>query len=166
MVHERRSSVLDLVTGRYLTPRGAEVPVDRIERRDGALFFAVPEADNPRLQTLECWVLPSRRLRVCRWTLAPDATVTDADFDYYVDFCQVESVADRFVMVDDYVDIKVWQGRRLVVDDVDELIAALGAGFIEPREAQVAVETAFEVAVELTGLELSVLTWLKQEGWN
>jgi uncharacterized protein len=166
VVHERRSSVLDLAASRYLTPRGAEVPVDRLERRGEALYFAVPEADNPRLRSLECWVLPKRRLRVCRWELAPHAAPTDADFDYYVDFCQVESTQDRVVMTDDYVDIKVWQGQRLAVDDVDELIAALGAGFVTPAEAQLAVESAFTVAVELTAATFSVPAWLEQAGWT
>jgi len=167
LVHERRTSVLDVAGGRYLTPRGATVPVEKVLRRGGALYFAVPEADNPRLASLECWVLPERGLRVCRWELAPHTVPTDADFDHYIDFCEVEFAADQVVvMLDDYLDIKVWHEQRLEVDDVDELVAALVAGYVEPRRVQFTMESAFTVAVELAEAGFSVLAWLDKEGWS
>ncbi len=164
MIHGPRTSLLDTATGRYRTPRGRVAAIDRFEPRGSVLYFAAPEVDNPRLRSLECWVLPHRSLRVLRWELLDPATATEADFDYYIDFCRIDTFPGRVEMTDDYLDVKVWHGKRLSVADVDELLAAVAAGFIGSDEAQRVIESAFEVAVAVTAAGFLVPEWLAQEG--
>jgi predicted RNA-binding protein associated with RNAse of E/G family len=163
-VHSRRESWLDTRTAIYKSPRGPAVDASEVIERDGIVYFAAPEVTNLRLSSVECWLVPSRALRVCRWTLAD--TPGDRDFDFYIDLCNFNISGPLYTMQDSYLDLKVWSKSKILVDDADELIAAIDAAYIPADQARAAIESAFAVAVEIASTGISVEAWLEQQGWK
>jgi predicted RNA-binding protein associated with RNAse of E/G family len=87
------------------------------------------------------WLLPELGLRVISWIPRPEAQGLE---DYYIDIARISVTGDRFTMIDYYLDIRVWTGRRTEVIDQDEFVQAIAAGHLDATEAEWALTVSYQ----------------------
>ncbi|MBF6329994.1 DUF402 domain-containing protein [Nocardia transvalensis] len=120
-------------------PKGFVRAVERYHVEPWGLYMA-RTADHQEFHYLESWLLPALGLRATVFHFHPGH---GRDQDYYLDigdFGEVEP--GRWKSVDLYLDIVVRTDRDAVLLDIDELLAAHAAGYLDLTAAQRAVATA------------------------
>lgn len=139
-------------------------PVDIYRLHEHGLYWALALPDGPgaKVKYIRAHVLPELGIQVCRfewWRTHPYG-----GYDYYLDIIQAEVAADRWVVRDYYLDLLVWEGKRVIVHDSDEYLAALGAGFMTPDEAEHALITAHTLLNGLGAHGYSLEAYLEAQG--
>ncbi|WP_306359544.1 DUF402 domain-containing protein [Nocardia sp. CC227C] len=122
-----------------IDPKGFVRSVERYHVEPWGLYMA-RTSDHPEFHYIESWLLPKLSLRATVFHFTP-AHLRDQDF--YVDigeFGQVEPT--KWKSVDHYLDLVVRTGREVELLDVDELLAAHAAGYLDLDQAQRAVAIA------------------------
>ncbi|QLY33783.1 DUF402 domain-containing protein [Nocardia huaxiensis] len=142
-------------------PKGFVREVEHYQVEPWGLYMA-RQSDHPEFHYIESWLLPSLSLRVTVFHFTP-ADLRDQD--YYLDigeFAQVDATTWR--SVDHYLDLVVRTGRDVELLDVDELLAAHAAGYLELPQAQRAIETATATIDGLAAHGHSLEAWLAAHG--
>ncbi|MBL1077976.1 DUF402 domain-containing protein [Nocardia sp. 2] len=142
-------------------PKGFVRPVERYQVEPWGLYMA-RHSDHPEFHYIESWLLPTLSLRATVFHFTP-ADLRDQD--YYLDigeFAQVDTVTWR--SVDHYLDLVVRTGREVELLDVDELLAAHAAGYLDPAQAQRAIETATATIDGIAAHGHSFESWLGAQG--
>ncbi|GAB4587294.1 ribonuclease FAU-1 family protein [Nocardia sp. IFM 10818] len=142
-------------------PKGYVRQVEHYRDEPWGLYMARP-SDHPEFHYIESWLLPSLSLRATVFHFTP-ADLRDQD--YYIDigeFTQVEP--KRWKSVDHYLDLVVRTGREVELLDVDELLAAHAAGYLDLATAQQAIETATATIDGIAAHGHSFENWLAAQG--
>ncbi len=122
-------------------PKGFVRPVDRYHVEPWGLYMGRP-ADHLEFHYLESWLLPALGIRATKFHHNPGHERRE---DYYVDIGDFGEVAPgRWRSLDLYLDIIVRNDEDAELLDIDELLAAHAAGYLELAEAEraVAISTA------------------------
>lgn len=144
-----------------IDPKGFIRAVEQYHVEPWGLYMARP-SDHPEFHYIESWLLPSLSIRATVFHFTP-ADLRDQD--YYVDigeFTQVE--ATKWKSVDHYLDLVVRTGRDVELLDVDELLAAHAAGYLDLAESQQAIETASATIDGIAAHGHDFDAWLASKG--
>lgn len=161
-LHPIKQETFDIEGKINIDPKGFERPVDRFSIVQGALYMARP-ADHPRFHYMESWLIPPLDLRVTWFHFRDDVAPTQ---ELYVDIAVIDNSDDtKWTTRDLYVDVTTQRGGRIQVHDLDELGAALEAGYIGVEETNRAMKASQRI---LDGINLhgSLQGWLAQEGYQ
>ncbi|MQY21157.1 DUF402 domain-containing protein [Nocardia macrotermitis] len=113
--------------------------VDRYDVEPWGLYMA-RTADHREFHYLESWFLPAVSLRATVFHFTPTNT---RDQDLYVDIGEFGEIEPgRWRSIDHYLDLTLRVGRDVKLLDVDELLAAHAAGYLDATVAQRAIEVA------------------------
>ncbi|MFF0490886.1 DUF402 domain-containing protein [Nocardia sp. NPDC003482] len=167
-LHRPKVEYFNLADMINIDRKGFHRPVDRYEVTPWGLYMGRP-ADHVEFRYLESWLLPELGLRATKFHHNPGH---ERDQDYYVDIGEFRELEPgRWRSIDLYLDIVVRNDRDAVLLDVDELLVAHAAGYLDLAEAQGAIATAtaaldgiaahghnFDRWLAARGIEL---TWLR-----
>lgn len=140
--HPPKVETFDLLTNTNTDPKGIVRMVDTYRVEEFGLYMARPMVNRPNIDYLESWLLPGLGARVTDWHFAPGH---ERDQDFYIDIAEIEPGPTAWRATDLYLDIVVRTGRDLEVLDIDELLAALGAGLIDFGAAEGALHRAYDL---------------------
>lgn len=145
-----------------IDPKGFHRPVDRFLEFNGCLFMARQAPDHPRFHYMESWLIPTLNLRVTKFHFHEDVA---PDQDLYVDIARITVDGDIWYTEDLYVDFVTYSRSSIDTLDLDELGAALKAGYISVEDADLALRVSQEL---LTGVRRtgSVESWLEHCGFR
>lgn len=122
-----------------IDPKGFVRQVERYHVEPWGLYMA-RTSDHPEFHYIESWLLPGVSIRATVFHFTPAHL---RDQDYYIDIGEFGQVGPkRWKSVDHYLDLVVRQGREVELLDVDELLAAHAAGYLDLPQAQRAIESA------------------------
>jgi uncharacterized protein len=98
-------------------------------------------------------------LQLCRYDFHGER-----DHDYYIDIATITRQGHLWTVRDHYVDLLVWNGLSAEIIDIDELNAALQAGYIGHQEYDAAVAGAHQVLGGLVMHGYDLKRWLNSFG--
>ncbi|MBF6174319.1 DUF402 domain-containing protein [Nocardia blacklockiae] len=157
-LHRPKVEYFDLAALTNTDPKGFVRPVERYHEEPWGLYMA-RTADHPQFHYLESWLLPRVSLRATVFHYHPDH---ERDQDYYLDIGEFGPVdAGTWKSVDHYLDIVVRTGRDAELLDIDELLAAHAAGYLDLPAAQRAVETALAAIDGIASHGYDFERWLR-----
>jgi predicted RNA-binding protein associated with RNAse of E/G family len=110
---------------------------------------------------IRSWLLPRLGLAVTVFSWNPGH---ERDQDFYLDVCEVDRDGDRWRVTDLYLDIVLRTGRGAEVIDVDEFVAAVGAGLLDARRAEHALHCSHAAVEGLAAHGHDLDAWLAALG--
>lgn len=125
------------------------------------LYMARPAPGRAQFHYLESWLLPSLNLRVTIFHFNPGY---ERDQDFYLDVGHYTAGPERWHGEDHYLDLVLRTGREVYLTDIDELIAALGAGLLTPVQVERAIHTAIGTVDALARHGYDLHRWLDTLG--
>lgn len=135
-MHPPKIVTFDVPAGINIDTKGVERAVDEYRVTPFGLYMSRAMVARPTAHWMESWLLPDLGLCVTDWWWNPGHA---RDQDFYLDVCEIVRDGDRWLLTDHYLDIVVRQRRSAEVIDVDEFVAAVALGLIDPATAEAAL---------------------------
>ena len=106
---------------------------------------------------MRSWLLPGLGLAVTVFSWNPGH---ERDQDFYLDVCEIDRDGDRWRLTDLYLDVVLRTGRGAAVIDLDEFVAAVGAGLLDARQAEHALACSYAAVDGLAAHGHDLDAWL------
>ncbi|MFP5022074.1 DUF402 domain-containing protein [Pseudonocardia phyllosphaerae] len=160
-MHPPKIQVFDPAAGVQVDTKGTERPVETLRVQDWGLYLSRPVIARPNAWWIELWVVPDLGVCLSDWRWRPGH---ERDQDMYVDVAEIVRDGDRLRMTDLYLDLVVRRGRGTEVIDVDEYVAAVAQGLLEPRLAEYALTVSHAALAGLTAHDHDPVAWMAAHG--
>ena len=125
------------------------------------LYMSRPMVGRASAHWMRSWLLPALGLAVTEFSWNPGH---ERDQDFYLDVCAIDRDGGpdggRWRLTDLYLDIVLRTGRGADVIDVDEFVAAVGAGLLDPRLAEHALASSHAAVDGLAAHGHDLDAWL------
>ena len=125
------------------------------------LYMSRPMVGRASAHWIRSWLLPALGLAVTDFSWNPGH---ERDQDFYLDVCEIEADGGRWRLTDLYLDIVLRTGRGVEVVDVDEFVAAVGAGLLDARQAEHALQCSHAAVDGLAAHGHDLDAWLAGRG--
>lgn len=135
-VHSPKVSTFDVPARVNIDNKGVVRPVDEYRETPFGLYMSRAMVARPTADWVQTWLLPELGLAVTDWWWKPGFA---RDQDFYLDICAITRTGARWTLADHYLDILVRTGRDSRVIDVDEFVAAVSLGLLDPATAETAM---------------------------
>ncbi len=129
--------------------------------RPWGLYMARPTPGRAQFHYLESWLLPSLGLRANVFHFNPGH---EREQDYYLDVGEYIPGPTAWRSEDHYLDIEVRNRTAVSLDDVDELLDAVGHGLLTAEVAERAVRCAVHAIDGLARNGYDLPGWLAGNG--
>lgn len=161
-VHPPKTETFDVTAGTNTDPKGILRPVDVFRETEHGLYMA-READHPRFDYIESWLLPTLDLRITDFHFTPGH---EKEQEFYVDVMTIDrpTAGAAWTTLDLYLDIICQSGAFTEVLDGDELALAIAQGLLDADLAGRAMETAFGAATGIAAHGHDLSAWLRSNG--
>ncbi|MGH8964197.1 MAG: DUF402 domain-containing protein [Actinomycetes bacterium] len=160
-MHPPKTSTFDVPARVNTDTKGVQRPVDEYREAPFGLYMSRPMVDRPTTHWIQSWLLPELGLAVTDWWWNPGHA---RDQDFYLDVCDITRDGGCWVLTDHYLDIVVRTGRDAAVIDVDEFVAAVALGLLDPASAESAMHTAYRAVDGLATHGHDLDRWLAALG--
>ena len=160
-VHPPKRSVFDVPGKVNLDTKGRVRPVDVYRETPFGLYMSREMVNRPTAHWMQTWLLPELGLAVTDWWWNPGH---ERDQDFYVDVCEIVRDGERYLLTDHYLDILVRQGTDTRVIDVDEFVAAIAEGLLDPGVAEAAMQRAYRAVDGIAAHGHDLHAWLGSLG--
>ncbi|MEJ3655325.1 DUF402 domain-containing protein [Actinomycetes bacterium KLBMP 9759] len=160
-VHPPKIHIFDVPAHTHIDTKGIRRDVDEYRETPFGLYMSRAVIDRPTAHWIESWLLPDLGLCVTDWWWNPGHV---RDQDFYLDVCEIVREGDRWTVTDHYLDLEVRVGSDSVVLDVDEFIAAVSLGLLEPAVAERAMQRAYRAVDGLASHGHDLHRWLAGMG--
>ncbi|MEV5300696.1 DUF402 domain-containing protein [Amycolatopsis methanolica] len=156
-IHPPKIETFDVANRTNTDPKGIARAVEEYRVEPFGLYLARPTPGRAQFHYLESWLLPALGLRLTDFWFRPGH---ERDQDFYLDVVSVERDGATWRTTDWYLDLVVREGERVDVVDIDELLAAAGAGLLTAGQARRALEIAYHAVDGLAAHGYRVDRWL------
>jgi uncharacterized protein len=160
-VHPPKTVIFDLAAGVNIDTKGFARPVEEYRVAPFGLYMSRAMVDRPTAHWVESWLLPDLGICVTDWWWNPGH---HRDQDFYLDICEIVRDGDRWMLTDHYLDIVVQNRRATEVIDVDEFVAAVGLGLLDPGVAELAMGRSYRALEGLASHDHDLDAWLAELG--
>ena len=123
--------------------------------------MARPTPGRAQFHYLQSWLLPALGLRASIFHFNPGY---ERDQDFYLDVGRYTTGQTVWHAQDHYLDLVVRTGRGVDLTDVDELLAAVRHGLLDPDDAEQAMRYAVTAVDGLAGHGYDLHRWLSSNG--
>jgi predicted RNA-binding protein associated with RNAse of E/G family len=121
------------------------------------LYMSRPMVGRAQAYWMRSWLLPALGLAVTDFSWNPGH---ERDQDFYLDVCEIDRDGGHWRLIDLYLDLVLRTGRGATVIDVDEFVAAVGAGLLGPRQAEYALHCSHAAVDGLAAHGHDLDAWL------
>ena len=160
-MHPPKIATFDVPARINTDTKGIDRTVDEYRETPFGLYMSRPMVGRPSAHWVQCWLLPELGLCVTDWWWNPGHV---RDQDFYLDVCDIRRDGDRWVLTDHYLDVVVRNRRDATVIDVDEFVAAVALGLLDPAAAEAAMHTAYRAVDGLATHGHDLDAWLATLG--
>ncbi len=165
-MHPVSVSVYDLVAEQKIRQKWDGEEVGKLlcyEVTSHTLSYLVKLNDHPEVSGVRGQVLPDLGIHVARFDYL-EPKPPHANFDYYVDIVRVTEQGERWVVRDLYLDVLVYERKRVEILDADEYLEAVQEGHLSVEEAAYALDAAHKLLNGLARHGYSLEMYLQAEG--
>jgi predicted RNA-binding protein associated with RNAse of E/G family len=156
-MHPPKIVTFDVPAGVSVDNKGFVRSVTRYRTTPFGLYMSRPMVGRPSAHWMRSWLLPAMGLAVTDFSWNPGH---ERDQDFYLDVCEIDRDGDRWRLTDFYLDIVLRTGRGATVIDVDEFVAAVGAGLLDARQAEHALQSSHAAVAGLATHGHDLDAWL------
>jgi uncharacterized protein len=135
-MHPPKRTTFDVPAMVNIDTKGEPRVVDEYRLTDFGLYMSREMVGRRSAHWMESWLLPDLGLCVTDWWWRPGH---EREQDYYVDICEITRDGGVWLLTDHYLDIVVRNGIDARVIDVDEFVAAVALGLLDPPAAEAAM---------------------------
>jgi predicted RNA-binding protein associated with RNAse of E/G family len=160
-MHPPKRATFDVPAMINIDTKGERRVVDEYRITDFGLYMSREMVARPTAYWMESWLLPALGLCVTDWWWRPGH---ERRQDYYLDVCEITRDGQRWLLVDHYLDIVVRSRLEAVVLDVDEFVAAVALGLLDPASAETAMHRTHHAVDRLAAHGHDLDGWLADEG--
>ncbi|WP_163801951.1 DUF402 domain-containing protein [Mycolicibacterium sediminis] len=160
-MHPPKREVFDIGNQTNTDPKGIVRDVDVYDVRPWGLYMARPTPGRAQFHYLESWLMPELQLRASVFHFSPGH---ERDQDFYLDVGLVTADGDVWHTEDHYLDLVVRTGDGVELLDVDELLEAAAAGFLDGESAERAIRVALQTVDALARHDYDLGGWLRSRG--
>jgi uncharacterized protein len=160
-MHPPKRSTFDVPAMVNIDNKGESRVVDEYRETAFGLYMSRAMVARRSAHWMESWLLPELGLCVTDWWWRPGH---EREQDYYLDICEITRDGGRWLLTDHYLDIVVRNGLDARVIDVDEFVAAVAQGLLEPAAAQAAMERTHRAVDRLAAHGHDLDRWLAGMG--
>ena len=143
MIHKVNTRTFNLNEGYMLTNRPGAPPKRQLEQLKlfpKSLYWSLAINGN-NVKHMYSHILPSENIAVTQFGWKDHIKAEDR-CTYYIDIISVTECSEStWHMRDLYLDLEVFENRHTTIEDTDEYLAAIDAGYIVKGEANQALET-------------------------
>ncbi len=157
IVHPPKRETFDLAARTNTDPKGIVRGVEEFAVHPWGLYMARPAPGRAQFHYLETWLLPALNLRATVFHFNPGYQL---DQDFYLDIGRYTAGPDVWLAEDHYLDLVLRTGRDVALLDIDELVAAVSAGLLDPASAEQAIATAVATVDGLARHDYDLDRWL------
>ena len=157
IVHPPKRETFDLAARTNTDPKGIVRGVEEFAVHPWGLYMARPAPGRAQFHYLETWLLPALNLRATVFHFNPGYQL---DQDFYLDSGRYTAGPDVWLAEDHYLDLVLRTGRDVELLDIDELVAAVSAGLLDPASAEQAIATAVATVDGLARHDYDLDRWL------
>lgn len=157
IVHPPKRETFDLAARTNTDPKGIVRGVEEFAVHPWGLYMARPAPGRAQFHYLETWLLPALNLRATVFHFNPGYQL---DQDFYLDIGRYTAGPDVWLAEDHYLDLVLRTGRDVELLDIDELVAAVSAGLLDPASAEQAIGTAVATVDGLARHDYDLDRWL------
>ena len=162
MIHPVNTRTFNLNEGYMLTNRPGTPPkrqLEQIKLYSKSLYWSLAIGGN-NVKHMYSHILPSENIAVTQFGWK--GHVKDEErCTYYIDIISVtEHNESTWHMRDLYLDLEVFENSHATIEDTDEFLAAINAGYIEQAEANQALETMHNLLNKLAEFNHSLEAYL------
>ena len=157
IVHPPKRETFDLAARTNTDPKGIVRGVEEFAVHPWGLYMARPAPGRAQFHYLETWLLPALNLRAPVFHFNPGYQL---DQDFYLDIGRYTAGPDVWLAEDHYLDLVLRTGRDVELLDIDELVAAVSAGLLDPASAEQAIATAVATVDGLARHDYDLDRWL------
>jgi hypothetical protein len=161
MVHPPKITTFDVAAQLSVDNKGFVRTVARYRVAPFGLYLSRAMVGRASAHWLRSWLLPELGLAVTDFSWNPGH---ERDQDFYLDVCVIERDGDRWRLTDLYLDIVVRTGRDAQVIDLDEFVAAVGAGLLDAPRAEHALRCSYAAVDGLAAHGHDLDAWLATRG--
>ncbi|MBI5737739.1 MAG: DUF402 domain-containing protein [Mycolicibacterium neoaurum] len=156
-MHPPKRETFDLAARTNTDPKGIVRGVEEFAVHPWGLYMARPAPGRAQFHYLETWLLPALNLRATVFHFNPGYQL---DQDFYLDIGRYTAGPDVWLAEDHYLDLVLRTGRDVALLDIDELVAAVSAGLLDPASAEQAIATAVATVDGLARHDYDLDRWL------
>lgn len=156
-MHPPKRETFDLAARTNTDPKGIVRGVEEFAVHPWGLYMARPAPGRAQFHYLETWLLPALNLRATVFHFNPGYQL---DQDVYLDIGRYTAGPDVWLAEDHYLDLVLRTGRDVELLDIDELVAAVSAGLLDPASAEQAIATAVATVDGLARHDYDLDRWL------
>lgn len=156
-MHPPKRETFDLTARTNTDPKGIVRDVEVFTLHPWGLYMARPAPGRAQFHYLESWLLPALDLRATVFHFNPGY---ELDQDFYLDVGRYTAGTDTWVAEDHYLDLVLRTGRDVDLIDIDELLAAVQQGLLDPATAERAIATAVATVDGLAAHNYDLDRWL------
>ena len=160
-VHPPKTSTFDVATGVNIDTKGFARVVEEFRVTPFGLYMSRAMVGRTSAHWIRSWLLPTLGLAVTDFSWNPGH---ERDQDFYLDVCEIVRDGDRWRLTDHYLDIVVRTGRGAAVIDVDEFVAAVAAGLLDPVSAEAALHRTYAALDGIAAHGHDLDAWLAELG--
>jgi uncharacterized protein len=160
-VHPPKRAVFDVPAMVNVDTKGEQRPVDEYRVTEFGLYMSRAMVARPTATWVESWLLPDLGLCVTDWWWSPGH---EREQDFYLDVCDIVRDGERWLLTDHYLDIVVRTRRDAAVIDVDEFVAAVALGLLDPASAESAMHRTHRAVAGLAVHGHDLDRWLAGMG--
>ena len=147
--------------------------LETVQPRPYGLFYAHSVEDDKYVAHMACQVIPSLNLQITRFTWRTDDHPY-GDYNYYIDIIgevqQSKSGQGEWTLRDLYLDVLVYEGKKVKIIDTDDYLQAVEAGHFRPGERELTLERTHWLVNQLGEHGYSLERFLAQHDihleWN
>jgi predicted RNA-binding protein associated with RNAse of E/G family len=156
-MHPPKRATFDVPAMVNIDTKGEPRAVDEYRLTDFGLYMSRAMVGRRSAHWMESWLLPDLGLCVTDWWWRPGH---EREQDYYVDICEITRDGDRWELTDHYLDIVVRNRIDARVIDVDEFVAAVALGLLDPPAAEAAMRRTHHAVDRLAAHDHDLDRWL------
>ena len=160
-MHPPKTYLFDLDARVNVDSKGNARPVAQYRVTPFGLYMSRAMVDRASAHWIQSWLLPELGLCVTDFSWNPGHV---RDQDFYLDVCEIERDGGRWLLTDHYLDIVVRTRRDATVIDVDEFVAAVATGLLDPASAEAAMHRTHRAVDGLAAHGHDLDAWLAGQG--
>jgi predicted RNA-binding protein associated with RNAse of E/G family len=160
-VHPPKTQLFDPEDRAQYDTKGVRREIETLREETWGLYVSRPVVARPNAWWIESWLLPELGVCLSDWRWRPGH---ERDQDMYVDIAALTREGRRIRMTDLYLDLVVRSGRGTEVVDVDEFVAAVAQGLLDPGTAEYALQRSHAVLDGLARHDHDHEAWLASLG--
>ncbi len=160
-MHPPKTATFDVAARTNIDTKGHARAVDEYRVTDFGVYMSRAMVARPTAHWMQSWLLPELGLCVTDWWWNPGH---ERDQDFYLDVCEIVRDGDRWLLTDHYLDIVVQNRRGAQVIDVDEFVAAVACGVLDPAAAEAAMHRTHRAVEGIAAHGHDLDAWLGTMG--